>query len=80
MGAILVNLLFPGRKRRAAGGEEAERPAPERRGPSIFDSVRDALLRAATPWITRFVAEKIAAYMDRKATARPDADKDDRAG
>jgi len=65
-GAVLVNLLMPkgssdGGKGRAADDVDS---ADDGVGSRVFDSLRDAALRVVTPWITRFVAERLGRYVD----------------
>jgi hypothetical protein len=57
-----VNLLFPaGRDRDGRSEPPAKRTEP---GAELFDSLRDAALRVATPWITRFVDEHLSPPAD----------------
>jgi len=65
-GALLVNFLMPrgspdaGERRDADAGADKEDDG----GPGVFDSLRDAALRVAAPWVARFVAERIGRYVD----------------
>jgi hypothetical protein len=65
-GAVLVNLLMP-KGSSDAGKRCADDDADagdDGGGSRVFDSLRDAALRVATPWITRFVAERLGQYVD----------------
>ena len=65
-GAVLVNLLMPkgssdGGKRGADDGADAGDAGG---GSRVFDALREAALRVAGPWLTRFVAERLERYVD----------------
>lgn len=67
-GALLVRVLVPGAPARC-DGSHAGRAAPPDESAPLLDALRDALLRAAAPWIRRFVDEYLGGLM-----AVPDAD------
>jgi hypothetical protein len=64
-GAILVNLLMPRRSADAGNGEAARTDAKDDRGSPVFDALRDAALRVAGPWVTRFVADHLGPRAER---------------
>ncbi len=81
-GALLVRLLLRGPAREEEKAARVER-TPEDDAPSIFDALRDAAIRAAAPYVARFVDEHLGGAPDsrdgeaapadrRRATARGD--------
>jgi len=60
-GALLVRLFLGGRDAAPAPAvrEAPSRPRAER--PDLLETLRDAALRVATPWVTRLVDEHLAA-------------------
>jgi len=58
-GALLVRLVMGGRDAAPATREAPHRPRAE--PPDLLETLRDAALRVATPWVTRFVDEHLAA-------------------
>lgn len=63
-GAILVNLLMPKGPSDAGKSDAADADAKEDGGSRVFDSLRDAALRVAAPWVTRFVTEHLGRFVD----------------
>jgi hypothetical protein len=72
IGAVLVNLFFGGG--RAAADDDGE---PARRGSRVVDSVWDAALRAAAPWLANLLREKLAQYVEPGGAAQPAAQQAD---
>ena len=60
-GALLVRLFMGGRDAAPAPAMRESPSPPRAERPDLIDTLRDAALRAATPWVTRFVDEHLAA-------------------
>jgi hypothetical protein len=63
-GAVLVNLLMPKGSSDSGKSDAADADAKDDGGSRVFDSLRDAALRVAAPWVTRFVSEHLSRYVD----------------
>ena len=60
-GAVLVRLVMGGRDAAPAPAAREAPSPPRRERPDFIDTLRDAALRVAAPWVTRFVDEHLAA-------------------
>jgi hypothetical protein len=60
-GALLVRLVMGGRDAAPAPAAREAPGRPRRERPDLIDTLRDAALRVAAPWVTRFVDEHLAA-------------------
>jgi len=71
-GAVLVNLLMPKGGPDSGKGGEVDGGAARDDGPNAFDKLRDAALRVAAPWVTKFVTERLGRYVDLGETSDAD--------